>query len=121
MASAATENVTRRRRSARIASCSSRWVSGAISLMGRGSISGGVPGMATPLAEDDAPPNQGMGSVFGARARETGVDAFVSAPGELGEEEGGDALASGLSKGVAAAVRVAAFPAPGALPGEDAT
>src|SRR4051812_46246013 len=52
---AITATVTQRRRSARTASCSSRCVSGATSVgAGRGSMIGGVPGIATPLADDDA-------------------------------------------------------------------
>ena len=35
---------------------------------GSGSITGGVPGIATPLADDDAPPIHGIGSVFGPPA-----------------------------------------------------
>src|SRR4051794_10103207 len=105
-------SIVQRRRSARIASCASRCVSGAISLAGpgNGSITGGVPGLATPLAADDAPPSHGIGSVFGPAAR--GRSPFDATPDTTGGECGGDEIDESrppMSIGVAAAVRVASL------------
>ena len=63
---------------------------------------GGVPGIATPLADDDALRCQGSGSVFGP---------VLLAPDATG---GDDVLESRpISIGVAAAVRVASLETPG--------
>ena len=123
---------TQRRRSALSASSSSRVVSGAFSLSGSGSMMGGVPGIATPLDDDDGAAN---GTVFGPVEElddvleigfdPGGVDGFD--PGGvdgLGETDGTPAAGRGaesdrsppMSIGVAAPVRFASLEMPGCEP-----
>ena len=89
-------------------------------------MTGGVPGIATPLADDDAPPSHGIGSVFGPAIR--GRSAFGATPETIGGECGGDEIDESrpaMSIGVAAAVRVASLaplglePVDTAVPGDD--